>query len=637
MQDFTLRERLRYAFDNTLARGTGALIAWLSVVSFAVVVVAAALLVSGDIHPPDGEGFTFGEAAWQALMRTIDAGTVGGDQGWAFRALMFAVTLAGIFTLSTLIGILSSGLQERIHELRKGRSRVVERDHTVILGWSEQVFPIIGELIEANASRKDAAVVVLGDRDKVAMDDAMRERFPSTKTTRIICRSGSPVELNDLAIVSIDTARSIIVVAPDQPDGRRPDDPDVDVLKAILAIVNSPQRKSTRYHLVAEIRDPKNAAVAEMVGRDELELVVAGDLIARITAQTCRQSGLSVVYTELLDFGGVEIYFKEEAQLVGRNFGDCLYAHEDSAVIGLRPRDGRPLLNPPSSTPIKVGDSLIVIAEDDDAVRLASSVARPDPARFVRADPPPGRPERSLVLGWNWRGPSIINELDAYVPQGSQVHVVADVDGVDDALAARCAGLSRQAVSSQRADTTDRRVLDGLDVTTYDHVIVLCYADGIDAGRADAITLITLLHLRDIAQKTGRPVSIVSEMLDLTNRRLAEVTRADDFIVSDRLVSLLLTQISENKELNLVFRELFSPAGNEVHLRPVGHYVQTGVPVTFSTLIAACAERGELAFGYKVARRSGDAAAAYGVVVSPRKSEPVTFDADDRVIVLSEG
>ena len=50
-----------------------------------------------------------------------------------------------------------------------------------------------------------------------------------------------------------------------------------------------------------------------MVGGDEAELILVGDLIARIVAQTCRQSGLSVVYTELLDFDGDEIYFAERA------------------------------------------------------------------------------------------------------------------------------------------------------------------------------------------------------------------------------------------------------------------------------------------------------------------------------------
>ena len=47
----------------------------------------------------------------------------------------------------------------------------------------------------------------------------------------------------------------------------------------------------------------------------------------------------------------------------------------------------------------------------------------------------------------------------------------------------------------------------------------------------------TLLHLRDMSEKSGKEFAIVSEMLDLRNRQLAEVTRADDFIVSDHLVS----------------------------------------------------------------------------------------------------
>ena len=48
----------------------------------------------------------------------------------------------------------------------------------------------------------------------------------------------------------------------------------------------------------------------------------------------------------------------------------------------------------------------------------------------------------------------------------------------------------------------------------------------------DAKTLVTLLHLRDMAQKDETPFSIVSEMLDLRNRELAEATQVDDFIVS---------------------------------------------------------------------------------------------------------
>ncbi|HEY1097768.1 MAG TPA: potassium transporter TrkA, partial [Myxococcota bacterium] len=185
-------------------------------------------------------------------------------------------------------------------------------------------------------------------------------------------------------------------------------------------------------------------------------------------------------------------------------------------------------------------------------------------------------------------------------------------------------------------DTTDRRVLDAVDVGGFDYVIVLCDVDDVDAARADARTLVTLLHLRDIATTTKRRVPIVSEMLDLNNRRLAEVTRADDFIVSDRLVSLMLAQVSEQKELGRVFAELFSADGSETYLKPIERYVATGTPVTFSTLTAAAAAAGEVAIGYKRGALAGDHTQHYGVVVSPKKSTSVTFAAGDRLIVLAE-
>ncbi|MDP2342773.1 MAG: potassium transporter TrkA [Deltaproteobacteria bacterium] len=637
MNDFSTRERMRYAFDNTLAKGTIALIAWLAVVTLgAIAFFAAILAISGFNNVGEAEGLSFIEAAWGSLMRTFDAGNMAGDTGWPYRIVTLCVTLIGIFVMSTLIGVLSSGLEAQIEELRKGRSRVVEKDHTVILGWSEQIFPILTELIEANTSRKNAAIVILGAKDKVEMEDEIRDKISDFKGTSVICRTGSPVEIHDLHIVSIDSARSIIVLAPDDEEGGKSEDPDVDVIKALLAVTNSPDRKKGKYHLVAEVRDPKNVQVAEMIGKDEVELVLVGDLIARIMAQTCRQSGLSVVYTELLDFGGVEIYFKEEPQLANRKFAECLLAHEDSAVIGIRPANGRPVLNPPMNTVIGAGDRLIVVAEDDDAIVISGSVAKPDASLIALVTPPPPTPERSLILGWNWRGPHVINELDNYVPPGSSVQVVADSETAESSIEHHCSALSRQTLTFQKDDTTDRGVLDALKVGTFQHVIVLCYSDDLPVAKADAKTLITLLHLRDIASKTGVRVSVVSEMLDITNRRLAEVTNADDFIVSDRLVSLMMSQISENKDLNIVFKDLFSPDGSEVYLKPVVEYVKPGIPVTFATLIAAAAQKGEVAFGYKVAADATNAQKSYGVVVSPKKSQPITFAPGDKLIVLAE-
>lgn len=79
---------------------------------------------------------------------------------------------------------------------------MVERDHTLILGWSPKIFTILSELVLANENRHKPRVVILADRDKVEMEDEIAEKLPDTGKTRIICRTGSPLDLKDLEIVN---------------------------------------------------------------------------------------------------------------------------------------------------------------------------------------------------------------------------------------------------------------------------------------------------------------------------------------------------------------------------------------------------------------------------------------------------
>jgi ion channel POLLUX/CASTOR len=631
MNKASLVGRLQYSFDNYMARGTAALISGLAALSGAVVLLAALVVTLGRLAPPGAGEMGLDEAIWQSLMRTLDPGTMGGDEGWGFRFAMLWVTLGGIFIISALIGVLNNGIEGKLSELRKGRSQVVERDHTVILGWSEQVYSIVSELVLANANQRRACLVILGDKDKVEMEDEIRSKVGPTGRTRIVCRNGSPIDPNDLEIVSLNTARSIIILAP------QGEDPDSSVIKTMLAITNNPLRRSQPYHMVAEIRDARNVEVARLVGRDEAELVLADDLVSRITAQTCRQSGLSVVYTELLGFGGDEIYFHCEPGLAGSTFAEALMAYEDSTVIGLYRPGAQARLSPPMDTRLEPEDQLIVIAEDDDTIRLSGQASPQLDAAAIRDKRVlPAVPERSLILGWNWRAPLIINELDHYVAPGSSVTLVSSFEGAEAEIARRCAGLRNQTAACLLGDTADRQTLDGLNVNSYDHVIVLSYSDELDTQRADARTLVTLLHLRSIAERRSRNLSIVSEMLDMRNRTLADVTRADDFIVSDKLVSLLLSQVSENKQLNAVFNDIFDPQGAEVYMKPAGHYVQLERPVNFYTIVEAARRRGEVAIGYRLWKHTPDASRAYGVVVNPNKAEQVCFEVDDRVIVFAE-
>ena len=626
-----LGARLRYAFDKSMAAGPIALMGWLAVISLAVIVAASAILALLRIAPEGGDSLSFGEAMWESLMRTLDSGTMGGDAGWGFRVVMLAVTLGGIFIVSALIGVLSTGLEGKLDELRKGRSEVLEKDHTIILNWSASIFDIISELTIANQSRRRPRIVIMADRDKVEMEDEIAQKVPNLRNTRIICRSGDPTDLGDLGITSPQTSRSIIVLSPDA------EDPDSRVIKTVLALVNDPRRRPEKYQIAAEIRDAKNVELARVVGGPEVQLVLADDLIARIVVHSSRQSGLSAVYSELLDFDGCEIYTQAQPAIVGSSFGDALMAYDTSILMGLCDAAGKVYLNPPMETQIQSGMKAILIAEDDAAIKVTASPSSVDHTAIALYRRTEKTAERTLLLGWNRRGPIIAFELSRYVAPGSVLTIAADTPELQEEVGALLISGSNLQVEYGIVDTASRAALEGLDIPSYDHVLVLGYSDHFDAQATDTRTLVTLLHLRKIAEESGSHINVVSEMIDVRNRELAEVTRADDFVVSNKLVSLMLAQASENENIGAIFEDLLDEQGSEIYMRPAEAYLELGQPITFYTVTEACRRRGEVAMGYVRKRQetADDPRNMGGVVVNPKKSEALTYEAGDRIIVLA--
>ena len=618
------RERLQYWFDGTMSRGTTALIGWLGLASAALVLVVATLAIVIAPRDADDNGHWPG-VVWRSLLRALDPGTMGDDEGSGlYLALMLTATIGGIFIVSALIGVLTTGLENRITELRKGRSRIVEHDHTVLLGWSDQVFTVIAELVEANLSERRSCVAILADRDKVEMEDAIRARVGDTGKTRVVCRRGNPLKAADHGLVSPDTARSIMVIAPPVAD------PDTHVIKVLLSL-GARSWQGRRPHVVGAVQSTASLPAARLAGGPRARVIDADDVAIRLIVQSHRQSGLSTVYTDLLDFEGHEFYIRPEPSLTGKTYGQALDAYELGIPVGLWHASGTVSMNPPMDTVIGADDEIVLLAEDDLFIRLAGA-ARPAAVHeaITTAEPRPRRPERTLLIGWNHRAPKIIDLLDDFVEPGSCL----DIAALSDDPRAQLPPLTNLTVGHTRCDSTDRKQLEALDVGSYKHVIVLSDEDQ-DPEHADARTLVTLLHLRDMEVRLGDPYSIVTEINDDANREIAQVTKADDFVVSDKLISLMLTQLSENRHLFHVFADLLDPTGSEIYLKPASDYLKPGAAANFATVIEAARRRGETALGYRL-RSSFHTPPEYGVVLNPDKAGPLTLSADDRVIVLAE-
>ena len=606
--------RWRYRFDNAISRGTLPIIAWLGAAVLGVIVLGAFIITvfRADIADETDPGFF--ESMWQTMVRVLDGGTFTGDSGWGLRLLTLVVTLFGITVAALLIGLIATAIAEKVEDLRRGRSPVIESDHTLVLGWSPRVFTVVSEIITADQSRKDSAVVVLADRDKQEMEQDFDKRIPDTGATRLVVRSGDPSSLVDLDRVGLDHARSVIVLGDVEAE-----DGDAHVVKTVLAVLI---RLGDRdIPVVAELSEAETGRALREAGPGRVLVVRAPEIIARVTAQACRQPGLSAVWQDLLDFDGDEIYFHPADDLVGHTFAEAQLGFERAAVLGRRAADGAVTVNPPGDTRFASGDAVIVLAEDDDAVTFTGFV---DGGGAGSAAPSrDGEPEHLLVIGWNPMAPMIMSELDRFVSTGSTVDVLVDADLVS-LEEVEVPGLHHLHLTLLPAERANLDCLaDQVLVRDYDVVLILGYRALGSAASADARTLLTLLLVQQASQ---RPLRVVTELLDSADIELAMESGGDDYVVSDALSGYLMSQLAENPELRQVFDALFE--GTEVVLRlaPAAGYGLGST--TFGGIVTAAQAKDEVALGYLQID-------GMEVVLNPAKSGTCDLTVADRVVVIS--
>ena len=115
------------------------------------------------------------------------------------------------------------------------------------------------------------------------------------------------------------------------------------------------------------------------------------------------------------------------------------------------------------------------------------------------------------------------------------------------------------------------------------------------------------------------------------NEELASVTEVNDFVISSKITSIILTQISYERALKQIFEELLEERGSEIYLRPAFQYVKLGVEMDTYTAGAATAFKNEILLGYRIQKGS-----KFEIITNPEKSKKFTFGKDDYFIVLAE-
>lgn len=622
-------KRVRYAVDNSFGKsGIFALymLIAIAVASSLVVIIKYALylmpfLLPDGTAPLPAANF---ETFWTSFASVLGKGT---ETTWADRIIGLLYWFIAIVSGGTVTGFLVGLINAAMAEIKKGRSPIIAQNHTLILGWSNRIFPILKELEEAGLNqRKKPTVVIFANKTREWMEQQIKNNAGALKRLDVVTRMGDLNSLGELKRTNIGTSKSIIIL--DETSGS--DAGAVNTVFAVKALNPNPALK-----LIVEIDDKHVAQSLSVATKGQVIPVRSSDIIARVTAQASRQPGLAAVILDLLDFGGDEIYFQNVPALAGKTYKDALVSFNDASIIGIAKADGTVHINPAMNTKLAADDRVIAVAEDDDTVVYTGPSDVVAKAKPTASKVPARKPENMLVIGWSSMGRSVLSELAPFMVKGSTVHIIAKKDFVKKSETENLNfGHLKTTFAYTSGDINDMTA--AASAKHYDQILVLGYRKGVTVADADALTMLTMLQLNQLFEEDGNgvdPTRLVAEIIDSSKAEIARVAAVDDLVVSDKLAALLMTQMSENIDLAPVFADLFDADGASINLKPIEHFAKVGTAITFGELVASAAAHGDSAIGIRIEANSTKDGST-GVELNPSKKTVYTPAAGDGLVVI---
>lgn len=646
----SLKDMLNYRFDNFMSRGGSSIFISLTVVFFALLLVIFGLRIALYELMPEAASQHSRDVLrnlYIVFLEMTDPGNMAQDiesSPW-FKLTAILSGMAGIVLLSALIAFITTALDRKLNELKKGHSKVIEAGHTLILGWDDRrILEILRELVEANESEKRPCVVILADRDKEQMDDFLKLFGGDFRNTRVITRSGKPSSLTNLDVVSVKHCKCCIVLAECGENAalKVKQASDAQCVKTVLAIHTACSGRSG-LNVVAEIFRPENRRIAEEVMPGGVTVINAQSILAKIMVQTSRSVGLSVVYNEVLSFEGCELYLYQ-SDWSGISFGELGYHFDDGVPMGLLHENQKITLNPPANLALKPSDKVLILAEDNDTIKFDLNLKRDiHPLPLANRCQKKSK-EQELIIGWGSKLPLLVREYADYVEEGSVIDILPR-ETKREAIQKRVALLQKQ-VPNIRLNVLDENVkslkdLAAIDPSRYDNIIILSPSEqGGNEESYDAESISEMLLLRSVFQRGNGldgNTKLITEVLSSENAELVAKTGVHDFIISNRFVSMLLAQVSENRFINSVYEDLFSEDGSEIYLKPLSLYLDD-IPesVSFADLMALVFLRSETCLGVKIKALEKDGTQNFGVELNPAKDKRFNLCAEDCLVVLAE-
>ena len=649
--------KIRYSMDNFMSRGSSSIflaLLGLFLIGFLIMVVVRLI---ANAFVPDETLSSWGEIPWRVYVAVMEgsAAETDGDSNWIAKLTSILAVMVGLILFSSMVAFITSVFEAKLDELRRGRSLVLETDHTLILGFGDRILEVIRELIEANESESDASIVILAENDKEEMDNIIRDSITDFATTRVITRSGVVTNINNLKKVMAENAKSVIIMnsaASWRPENER-NLADALVLKSIMSIIAVCDGE-THPPIVCEIHSDRDRDLAENISDGVVKALNEVSVLSRMIAQLAlSRNGLSIVYSDMVGFDGNEFYFYKPDEGWGERltFGDSINRFKSSTPMGIHNSKGDIILNPPKEMFVENDDELIIFAEDDSTIFYFKEPVFKSTAFEIPSSRVEPRSHRVALLNWTTKTSIILEKLCSYLPKGSELYTyastkVSEMDSSKKLLNEKYPDIS---ISMNEIDLNNLGSLNDIEPQDFDSILILS-PGGTTIEEMDAYVISMLIRIRQIliSKKDDENniidskdwPKLITEVMDSENIDIILNSGVEDFMVSNQFVSQIMAQVSEEPMALDVYDDLFQSEGSELYIKPASYYFdfkdKKTITMPYGECVQAAKLRNEVILGLQIHADQKDKDNMFGIILIPDKNDEFTLSEEDGLIALAE-
>ena len=525
-----LLKYIKYRIDRLFSRG---LLYQVLALIFIIVTVllSVSILLKIFFKYPIVDGF------WDSLMQFIDTGNISAAEEISgfngIVAVFLCLTFFGVCGWGLLIAMINNSLQERIRNLSNGNAFIMERNHSIILGYGEEVLTIIDEFIAGRAKK----IVLLSEYDT----NLIKKRvsfFKNYKKSNVIIRYGNPSIFENLQLLNIERASSISII-------NNNDTESIKILLSLKRILEESNTKNRKIDICILINKKETIEIVQSIENTNLfniHIVYKYEILYKLIGQSILYTGLSSIYEELFDINGIDIEIKYKHNYSDISFKELSYMFLDKnkILLGLinDESENKKLLIPSLDTKINEDDKLVVLFRNDNQKNVINITTHINSEISYNY--------KVLIILERDKEINIMNEILEYIEQDNCVIIYYD--------------------DIAKEENKKDYLLSKIENFAVNKIVLI--SENIETD-IEAINLLVIIR-NIIKNKSNIP--ILSLINSIENRNLVYSDDVRDFIVSGKLIGTLMATASKNSDLLYIFNDLLTKDGNDIIMLPYNKY-----------------------------------------------------------------